>query len=541
MIYIKNIELPIQEFKHPLQMYPNLGMQDIHPAQYRSVGGFENNPDICALPPLLSDRELVADNMHPILGYDPVKAMSAAKSDRLAALATYKDSLVVYMPFHSDLERRFQECLISAYSNRSYGSLNESSEDIISIAPSIATSVQDMSVIGMAGTGKSTAVRLMLNRYPRAIQHDLKGIRYTQVPYLAVTAREGDIKSVFLDLAMALDRILGVDVYEHMMRKAATVSKMETYLATLIRNFHIGAIIIDEIQMVLHRKESMFTHILSVTASTGVSVIIIGTEAAVSGLNKNLWFSRRFSQIGQVRSDIRVEDTSHIEQVIRAIWKYQWTKKQYPLTKAIISALVRACHNNIDFLTTIIITAQTMCIKSEGSEEELELTASTIKLAAEKYPAACRVLEEGAEELEASYLLERRSALEAIANESILEKKREQAALMKSSVTMFSDKAQLLNEIFDVCNQAGFGNDKELIEFIVRSKSASDEDFLGLSRSQQAKIVISEILKNGGHKKKTNSQAKKRPSTDKKTLKQEDTKGLEDRKHGLDELQAAVS
>ena len=545
MIYIKDIKLPIREYKHPLEMYPSLGLQDMQPARYRAVGGITADPDICALPPLLAPKELMMDNMHTIADYNPATAGQAARSDRLAALATFKDKITVYMPFHLELERRFQNCLVSAYSRRSLGCLSDEDKNIVSIAQPIATSVQDMSLIGTAGTGKSTAVRLMLDRYPRAIQHELNSCRYVQVPFLEVTTREGDIKSVFLDLVMGLDRVLGTDIYEQKMRKMGTVAKMESYLVKLIQNFHIGAIVIDEIQSVLQRKESMFTHLLSITASAGVSVMIIGTESAVDGLNKNMWFSRRFSQLGQVQSDIRAADSTYIDQVIRTIWSLQWTHKRYPLTDSILSTLSKASHNNIDFLTTIIVTAQTLCIKSEGKSQELDLDASTIKMAADKYPVAQRMLEAGVEALEAAYISEKHSAMDAISRDAQNERAKEQKALLQTAVTAFANKGQLLSEVFDACEQAGFGDDRKLIERICRAKMASGDEFLALDRKQQAKVVIAALMEQASKRRvKANTSPKEHASAKQKKSNKAMLGSLgidEHDEHGLDELQAAVS
>lgn len=539
MQYVKNIKLQCKEYKHPLQMYPDIGLQDIQQARYRNVCGEETNPDICALPPLLSGRDLMLDNMRAFPGYDAKKALSLQQSERLAALAAFKDEVTVYMPFHMDLERRLQECLMSAYRRREYGILNEEAPDILSVAKPIATSVQDASLIGTAGTGKSTAVRLMLDRYPKAIQHNLSGHRYTQVPILETTAREGDMKSIFIDLSMSLDIILGTAYYEPQMRKMGTVTKMEAYLVKLIQLFHVAVIVIDEIQSVIKRKISMFDHLLSVTASSGVSVMIIGTEAAVEDLNKNVWFSRRFSQLGRISSDMKADDSAVLERIVQIIWDYQWTNKRYPLTKKILSTLVEESYRNVDFLTTIFITAQLMCINSEG-KEDLELNSDTIKKAAGNYPKAKELLRDGIDAAEALYQQEKRSTIETIMKEAAAERQKEQSALMQSSVTAFSSKVQVTAELVDLLGQSGFDDTKQ-IEHIIRRETANNEQFLLLERSQQAKIVIAELLKkeySSGKKRKPRAQNEQ----DAKPAHQDrDNADWEGSGHGIDMLQAAIS
>ena len=539
MLYITNIELPCGNYTHPLQMYPEIGLKDIHPAKYREVLGERHNPDICSLPPLLAGADLMADNMHVMPNYNAEKAHCLPKSERLAALASFKDIVTVYMPWHADMERRFQECLISAYRKRAYGCLDENTE-ILSVARPISTSVQDISLIGTAGSGKSTAVRLMLDRYPRALQHDFTGKRYVQIPILETTAREGDTKSIFIDLAMMVDKILGVSYYELQMRKMKTVTNMEAYLVSLIQIFHVGIIVIDEIQNVTNRKQAMFDHILSVTQSSGVAVMIIGTEAAVADLNRNEWFSRRFSQLGHIASDFKAEDNSTMERIIQIIWNMQWTRKRYPLTPAIVNTLLNESCQNVDLLTTIFITAQLLCIHSEGKSEELELDAKTIRKAADQYPKAKKLLKDGIEEMELMFNAEKQATIAAITKEVRAEREKEQRKLMQDSVDAFASKEKMVSEITEIAVQAGF-DDAKAISTVIRREAAND-GFLSLERSQQAKIVIAKLLEREVKADRKATKAQKKSARLPKDVATEH-KGLAmvEGDHGLGMLQASLS
>lgn len=541
MVYITDIELPCEHYTHPLQMYPDIGQKDLQPAKYREVFGERSNPDICALPPPLSGAALMADNMHGMPCYNAEMARSLPKSERLAALASFKDIVTVYMPWHAAMERRFYECLLSAYRRRTFGLLDSGSMDVLSISRPISTSVQDISLIGTAGSGKSTAVRLMLDRIPRGIQHDLDGKRYVQIPVLETTAREGDMKSIFIDLAMTVDKILGESCYELQMRKMKTVTNMEAYLVALIQSFHVGIIVIDEIQNVTKRKQSMFDHVLSVTASAGVAVMIIGTESAITDLNQNEWFSRRFSHLGRIASDFNAEDTRVMEQIIQIIWGMQWTRKQYPLTKSIMTTLLEVSCQNVDLLTTIYITAQLLCIHSEGKNQELVLDERTIRKAADQYPMAKQLLRDGMEKMESMYQAEKRATLAAITREAQTEREKEQRRLMQDAVTVFSNKEKLTSEIAELVIHAGF-SDTRAINSIIRSKSA-DPGFLSLTRDQQAKAVIVELLKREAKKGKEVTRKTKRKEPSKKTdpCKDPGTPFQDETiEHGLGMLQASV-
>lgn len=543
MFYQRNFILPFGEYKSLFQMYPDIGLRDVQDARYRRVAGAETNPDICALPPPMPGSKLMKNNMHSITGYDYKTICEMLRSERLAALIHIKDEVKVYLPFHLEIERKVYDCLMSAYGKRENGYLDEENKNLLSVVPPITTSTQDASLIGTAGSGKSTALRLMLDRYPKAIVHRIDGYQYTQIPILETTAKVGDIKSVFEDLARRIDMILGISCYEDQMRKRTSVSSKEAYLTHLIQIFHIGMIVIDEIQSVIApgQKNSMFEHILSVTAATGVSVLIAGTESAVSALNKNAWFSRRFSQLGRVYSDIRCDDVKTMENVVQIIWAFQFTNKHYNLAPEIESALVEESCHNVDFLTTIFIKAQQLCILSEG-KDNLALDEKTIRKAAKMFPFAEKLLKEGEETIEAEYMREKAASMSAIMADAQAARLEEQKELMQKSVSVFATIGETTSEIVHRVTQAGF-NDRKLIERLIKIEAANNESFLDLDIAQQVKIILVKMMKAEEKVDKLRNKTKKEPEKTTGPVPQLNTFTsiqMESGDHGLGMLQTAV-
>lgn len=544
MIYQRNTQLEFGEYTSVLQMYPNIGLRDVQEARYRCVAGAETNPDICALPPLVPEKKLPKEIVHPMTDYTHKAACEMPKSERLAALLHIKDDIKMFLPFHLDLDRKIYSCLMSAYGKRENGYLNEENKNLLSVVPPITTSTQDASLIGTAGSGKSTALRLILDRYPKAIAHCVDGYQYIQIPILETTAKVGDIKSVFEDLARRIDIILGTSRYEEQMRKRTTVSKKEAYLTHLIQVFHIGMIVIDEIQSVIAQgqKNSMFDHILSVTAATGVSVLIAGSESAVSVLNKNAWFSRRFSQLGRVSSDIRCDDNVITEQVVQIIWQYQFTKKYYVLKPKIVSTLLEESCCNVDFLTTIFVKAQQLCILSEG-KGELALDVTTIRKAAKMFPFAEKLLKEGMETIETEYLQEKADSLSSIMAAAQAERQEEQKELMRKSVTAFEIISKTTTEIVRRITQSGF-TDRKLIERLIKMEVANNESFLTLDNGQQTKIILTKMIKAEAEDDKPRKKAKKEPNKTTEPIPQLNSYAsiqTESEDHGLEMLRTSVS
>ena len=502
MNYLVNIVLPCREYKHPLEMYPNTEQSDLVDAVYREVNSEKSNPDICALPPLLEGTDLIAANIQTFPGYNREKIRRMPKSERLSSLASCKNKVKVYLPFQAELERRVYDCLISAYSTRRYGYFGSlegmvaGSIELLSVSNEIDTSVQDASLVGIAGTGKSTAIQMLMSRFPRALRHTVCGFSYIQIPILAVVAYKGtDMKNIYLTLAQKIDRIIGFEsYYERQMLKQSTVAKMQSYMIKLIGIFHIGMLIIDEIQLALQYSSSLFQQMLTITAAAGVSVLVVGTDDAIAGLNKDAWFSRRFSQLGRICADIPFNDETVMKAIATTIWSCQWTLKDFPPTPKALDALIEVSGNNVDLLSTVYITAQFMVIQSEGTNNELELNASLVRKAAARYPFAKKLILDGRSVLEDMYNIEKASAINAINSAAQIEKQLEQREMMRHSTKLFTKMQSMETMIYDRVAICGY-TDQKAIGKIIRQLLAQNSGFQGMDIAQQTKSVIAELMK----------------------------------------------
>ena len=494
MYYIEGYDLDFQDYKTVYDMYPDLGKQDIQPAAYRKEEGFGHRPDICALPPLLAGPDLVRANIHHSMPAGiSIKGMT--KADRLFHVGRLKQDLKVYLPFHMAMERKFRECIIGAYSQRRYamsdGTDIADRENLYSMSMPITTSVPDMSLIGTAGTGKSSAVRMMLDRYPAAIYHRLPdGKAILQIPFLELTAyNDKNIKALYLDMAAQIDRITGRSYAQDMSKYS--VQRMELMIGDLIQLYHVAILVIDEIQLSKDRK--IFDHLLRLTACHGVSVMLIGTEDAVEMLNRNEWFARRFSHLGRICSDMRSASRTVQETVIRQIWDNQWIPEPCKCSQDILDFLISEGGGNIDLLTSIFVMAQYMVIESEDSKKPLQFDLPTFKKAASRFPNAKKLILDGTALIETAYVEERSKAMSAIEQAAKAERQKEIEAMNAKVPTISDEKAEMLRDVTWRVTAVTEGVTESMVEKAYLRLTAKGIDFASMTPVQRAKTLIAAI------------------------------------------------
>ncbi len=501
MDYLTDIKLPLIQVEGWKDLYPDRCRHDILDAIYHATAETDSNPDICALPLVIPQRDLFLLNTSTFPGYDHKKIAGMSLAEKYDCLAAFKDCVRIYLPYHFELERKFHHCLSSAYRSRSFG-LMPNSINVLSTTPPISSSVQSMSLVGTAGTGKSTAVEMMLSRMPKGIRHTFpNGFQYTQIPVLSATANGGaDIKNIFINLAKQIDDIMGIPekYYEKQMQKQSTVAKMTSFFGSLIQLFHVGMIVIDEIQ--LAAGGGMFTTLLTVTATYGVALLIIGTEDTIFHLNRNEWFARRFFHLGRVTSDLLKADEQYVEGVIRQIWTCQWTNIMHPLSQGVIRTLKDESGGNLDFLTTIFITAQKLVIASEQEAKRsnddskiLKLNEKTLLTAARMYPNARSYILEGKTSVETYYLDERNAAIKSLIEEADAARKTESRKIIESAASVFTKQTEVLTDVSKRIRAIYDDIDYNTIEVTYKRFASSDNGFLSLDTKQQTKLVLQSI------------------------------------------------
>ena len=509
MDYI-DITLPITNLEPGQDPYPDRARHDIVTAVYHDQYPEKDNPDIAALPPRLSDVKIakMCGKGYPGYNRDAVKEMKL--SERLIALDALKDYVRVYLPYYGDFARRLTSCLLSAYRGREFAvgkehfRMNQNNvdpftrseigeEQVLSVSSAIGSNVQCMALVGVAGAGKSTCNEFITSPYPHGIFHTClpNGYKYLQIPILKVNAADiADTKSFFINLADIIDNYIGHGkVYRDQMTKKRDISKMINYFSELAAQFHIGMIIIDEVQMIATKK-NIFSYLLSVSNSSHVSLCLIGTESSMPILHDETWFKRRFGELGLVTAEMGTHEKQVISSVLRQIWHYQWTysftPEDEPDEKS-MRMLVDASMGNIDLLTTLFVKAQRIALK-DGKKGCL--TPEVVERACKSVLDAKNLLKNEKDVIAKYTDKEKDSLKQSMRIDLLAAKNKEAQAVQKAAEEDFILKAKALDDIIYRIGQVSVYGPKQ-IEKAFEQIVENGKDLMAMDGRQRAMLVLS--------------------------------------------------
>lgn len=358
----------------------------------QQIKEYMGNPLIEALPPVHSLMEAAK-----LITVMPEFDDKEIEFDEELRIQIIQRLFQFYMPLenHTSLERKISAVIRQGYINRnpltkdnvvymnnSYKALMEGKIYVSTINSSKST--QGFTIIGISGTGKSTGVERVLNKYPKVIRHQMYNgspLTITQIPWMHLECPfDGSIKGLCLQILSELDGLLGTS---HFARHGG---KSIDYLIQIIshqfRLHNVGLLVIDEIQHLSFIKGGgarkmldFFVHLIN---SVGVPVILIGTSKAAPVLRGELRKARRGTGLGYMFWD-RMKKDEAWDYFIEEMWKYQWTKKYVPISEEFKNKLYEESQGILDFVIKIFALAQIKAIL-EGSEEiTIELIESVVE------------------------------------------------------------------------------------------------------------------------------------------------------------------
>jgi hypothetical protein len=358
----------------------------------QQIKEYMGNPLIEALPPVHSLMEAAK-----LITVMPEFDEKEIEFDEELRIQIIQRLFQFYMPLesHTALERKISAVIRQGYINRnpltkdnvvfmnnSYRALMEGK--IYVSTTNTSKSTQGFTIIGISGTGKSTGIERVLNKYPQVIRHQVfqgKPLGITQIPWMHLECPfDGSIKGLCLQILSELDKLLGT---HHFARHG---NKSIDYLIQIIshqfRLNNVGLLVIDEIQHLSFLKGGgarkmldFFVHLIN---AVGVPVILIGTSKAAPVLRGELRKARRGTGLGYMFWD-RMKKDEAWDYFIEVMWKYQWTKKYVPISDEFKSRLYEESQGILDFVIKIFALAQIKAILDGSEEITVELIESVVK------------------------------------------------------------------------------------------------------------------------------------------------------------------
>lgn len=282
--------------------------REICSARYiKAKGPYAGNPYIEALPLPRSAEDIANDYNNSVkpVSIEEIETMSALDKEFMVDTL---NQVMFRLPFHKLLETAFYSALVRSYAARKTVHsrldsltmiIGNSKEECHSILFGDSAEATDGSfcLCGASGSGKTAALNVLLSHYPQVIRHP-ECDNTIQIVYLAVNCIPNSNLNVLCDaVGDAIDKALGniEPFYYEIVRKCRTLGVKMDKIRQFIEQFKIGAIILDEIQLLSFEsnKEASFESFMVLANRTKVAVIVVGTPDARDKMFRNMRTARR--------------------------------------------------------------------------------------------------------------------------------------------------------------------------------------------------------------------------------------------------------
>ena len=323
------------------------------------------NPFIEALPFPID----IAKNAQPYTYNIPFNRNQIENASDSAKLQTISilQSIRFPLPFTPDLEYEMYRALCESYASRhqfydpnaplkilafnrdeiTYGKL---------IANQSSASVRGFALIGNSGSGKSSAIDMLVSHYPQVIDHPSSSAKIRQIVYLVVNCPpNSNFQQLYVSIAAEIDKALGLtnNYWEDKVARVSGLDKKYTIIKRLIEAYGVGIIIFDEIQQLAFKgiNSNTFESLLTLSNETKVAIAAVGTEDALNKMFPNERTARRVGSF--IDASAYCYNIEFFTILVRNLCNYYWFDKPLILSNDVIQALYKYSNGIIAHLITI--------------------------------------------------------------------------------------------------------------------------------------------------------------------------------------------
>ncbi|MBY6917457.1 ATP-binding protein [Clostridium botulinum] len=365
----------------------------------QEIEEYSYNPFIEALPPIFTAEDVI--EKFTVLPLITNEDRCKAENLRYHIIKRTKNFLQP-LPIHIEIERRLSTLIRRGYLARNpldksflgkLRILNMLDDTLIKKNKlqdelgNIRTTADSISIIGISGIGKTTAIERLLLMYPQIIKHfEYKGEGFTrtQIVWLKIDCPyDGSLSTLCKNFFKAIDDILGTRYLEKFGYSSRITSTMMINMTKLAWRYGIGVLVIDEIQHLLNTKndkEEMLNFFVTLTNTVGIPTVLIGTSKAQKVFNGNFRQARRAGSDGSIIWDRMQKDSQEWDFFLRSIWEFQGLKNVSELTDKMKDTFYDECQGITAVAVNLFLLAQERALQ-DGKEE---LTVSIIRETAKK-------------------------------------------------------------------------------------------------------------------------------------------------------------
>ncbi|HDR7793687.1 TPA: ATP-binding protein [Bacillus luti] len=378
---------------------------DFEEANYKEqvLSEYDNNPFIEALPPIFDEDDVLERFM--VTPRITEQDKQSETNIRYHVLKRVKN-FIQPLPIHFEVERRLSTLIRRGYLARNpldktflerirvLHQLREGEEEAHKYIEErlnyIRSTADSLSIIGISGIGKTTAIERLLLMYPQVIKHEAyKGQPFnrTQIVWLKIDCPyDGSLSTMCKGFFKAIDDLLGTRYLEKYGYLNRVTSTMLLHMTSLASMYGIGVLVIDEIQHLLHSKndqEEMLNFFVTLSNTVGIPTVLIGTSKAQQLFKGNFRQARRAASDGAIIWDRMAEDSEEWEFFLETLWELQCLKTRSELTGEIKKTFYEECQGITSVAVNLFILAQERALFDESNGDET-ITSRVLKKTAKE-------------------------------------------------------------------------------------------------------------------------------------------------------------
>ncbi|WP_061312748.1 AAA family ATPase [Clostridium botulinum] len=353
----------------------------------QEIEEYSYNPFIEALPNIFTANDVV--DKFTVLPEISDKDRNMPENLRYHIIKRAK-TFIQPLPIHIKIERKLSSLIRRGYLSRNpvdksflqslriLNGLDDRSIKENSIQDelnNIRSTADSISIIGISGIGKTTAIERLLLMYPQVIKHfEYNGtnLTRTQIVWLKIDCPyDGNLSTLCKSFFTAIDDILGTRYLEKFGYSNRITSTMMINMTKLAWRYGIGVLVIDEIQHLLNAKndmEEMLNFFVTLTNTVGIPTVLIGTSKAQKLFKGNFRQARRAASEGAVMWDRMKKDSEEWNFFMESIWEFQGLKKIAKLTDKLIDVFYDECQGITAVAVNLFLLAQERALQ-DGKEE----------------------------------------------------------------------------------------------------------------------------------------------------------------------------
>lgn len=378
---------------------------DFEEANYKEqvLSEYDNNPFIEALPPIFDEDDVLERFM--VTPRITEQDKQSETNIRYHVLKRVKN-FIQPLPIHFEVERRLSTLIRRGYLARNpldktflerirvLHQLREDEEEAHKYIDErlnyIRSTADSLSIIGISGIGKTTAIERLLLMYPQVIKHEAykrQTFNRTQIVWLKIDCPyDGSLSTMCKGFFKAIDDLLGTRYLEKYGYLNRVTSTMLLHMTSLASMYGIGVLVIDEIQHLLHSKhdqEEMLNFFVTLSNTVGIPTVLIGTSKAQQLFKGNFRQARRAASDGAIIWDRMAEDSEEWEFFLETLWELQCLKTRSELTGEIKKTFYEECQGITSVAVNLFILAQERALFDESNEDET-ITSRVLKKTAKE-------------------------------------------------------------------------------------------------------------------------------------------------------------